>query len=202
MSRRLVIAPHIDDDVLGCGGIIDSETHVLYVGNGHSKNVISKEDRIKEANDVKDYLGHTYQILNHKVDHYEVYPLINDFEKVLKDIKPNELFVVHPSYNQDHKTVYDAMMAATRPHDTNWFVKKIFLYEQPQLYLWNNTDRVFKPNYFIPIDIDRKIKAYELMPSQVRSFRSSDLIRSMAKVRGKQSNCIYAEAFEILRWVD
>ena len=100
--KKLIIAPHIDDEVLGCGGILDSNTHVVYVGNGHSKNIISKEDRIKEANDVKNFLGHTYSILSHEVDKYKVYPLINDFEEILKIHKPDELYVVHPSYNQDH----------------------------------------------------------------------------------------------------
>ena len=200
--KKLIIAPHIDDEVLGCGGILDSNTHVVYVGNGHSKNIISKEDRIKEANDVKNFLGHTYSILSHEVDKYKVYPLINDFEEILKIHKPDELYVVHPSYNQDHKIVYDAAMTATRPHDTNWFVKKIFLYEQPQLYLWNNTGKEFHPNYFVNIDIGRKIQAYKLMPSQVRSFRSPELLHSMATIRGKQSNYKFAEAFQIIRWVD
>ena len=30
--KKIVIAPHVDDDVLGCGGIIDSDTLVLYCG--------------------------------------------------------------------------------------------------------------------------------------------------------------------------
>ena len=201
MIKKIVIAPHIDDEVLGCGSILDKDTLVVYVGNGHSKNVISKQDRIKEANAVAECLGHSYIILPHEVDKYEVYPLINDFEEILQKYKPEELYVVAPSYNQDHKTVYDAIITATRPHDKNWFVKKIFLYEQPQLYLWNNTGREFKPNYFVKLDIDKKIKAYELMPSQVRSFRSPELLHSMAMVRGKQSNHKYAEAFEIIRWI-
>jgi LmbE family N-acetylglucosaminyl deacetylase len=201
MVKKIVIAPHIDDEVLGCGSILDENTHVIYVGNGHSKNVISKQDRIIEADAVSSFLGHSYTILSHEVDKYEVYPLINDFEEILQKYRPEELYVVHPSYNQDHKTVYDAVMTATRPHDNNWFVKKIFLYEQPQLYLWNNTNREFKPNYFVELDIKKKIDAYKLMPSQVRSFRSPELLQSMAMVRGKQSNYEYAEAFEIIRWI-
>ena len=82
------------------------------------------------------------------------------------------------------------------------YVKKIFLYEQPQLYLWNNTGKEFHPNYFVNIDIERKIQAYKLMPSQVRSFRSPELLHSMATIRGKQSNYKFAEAFQIIRWVD
>ena len=199
----MVISPHIDDDVLGCGGIMDKDTYVLYVGNGHSKNVISKEDRIKEADDVRDYLGHEYNILDNIVDHYEVFKLINDFEEHINKIKPDELYVPHPSYNQDHRVVYDAAMIATRPHDNNHFVNKIFLYEQPQVYLWNTTGREFKANYFIPIELERKIGAYKLMKSQVREFRSPNLIRDMSMVRAKQAgkDCP-VEAFEILRWVE
>ncbi len=201
--KKMVISPHIDDDVLGCGGIMDEDTYVLYVGNGHSKNVISKEDRIKEADDVKKLLGHEYHILDNEVDNYEVYKLINDFEEHIDKIKPEELYVPHPSYNQDHRVVYEAAMIATRPHDNNHFVKKVLLYEQPQVYLWNTTNREFKPNYFVPIKIERKIEAYKLMKSQVRTFRSPSLIIDMSRVRGKQVGKEHSvEAFEILRWVD
>ena len=165
--KKMVISPHIDDDVLGCGGIMDEDTYVLYVGN------------------------------------YEVYKLINDFLEHIDKIKPEELYVPHPSYNQDHRVVYEAAMIATRPHDNNHFVKKVLLYEQPQVYLWNTTNREFKPNYFVPIKIERKIEAYKLMKSQVRTFRSPSLIIDMSRVRGKQVGKEHSvEAFEILRWVD
>jgi hypothetical protein len=93
-------------------------------------------------------------------------------------------------------------MVSLRPHDRNHFVKKVLLYEQPQVYFWNTTGREFNANYFVEIDIDKKIKVYEAMKSQVRSFRSSEHLRANAKLRGGQSNCDYAEAFEIIRWVD
>ena len=30
--KKLVLSPHIDDDVLGCGGILDEDTFVVYCG--------------------------------------------------------------------------------------------------------------------------------------------------------------------------
>ena len=124
------------------------------------------------------------------------------FEKVINEYKPDQIFLPNPSYNQDHKTVYDAAMVALRPHDLNYFVKKVLIYEQPQVYLWNNTSREFKPNYYVPIDINKKIKAYKLMASQVRTFRSPEMLKSMALLRGAQGNLKYAEGFEIVRWVE
>ena len=32
MARKLILSPHIDDEVLGCGGILDEDTFVLYCG--------------------------------------------------------------------------------------------------------------------------------------------------------------------------
>ena len=52
------------------------------------------------------------------------------------------------------------------------------------------------------IDIDRKIKAYEALSSQIRAFRSPAILKDMASLRGKQGNCDYAEAFKIIRWVE
>ena len=64
---------------------------------------------------------------------------------------------------------------------------------------WDDKD--FKPNYFVPINIDRKIKLYKLMKTQVRKFRSVEHLKAMSKLRGGQSNYDYAEAYKIVRWV-
>ena len=207
--KKLIISPHVDDEILGCGGIIDKDTTILYCGHDESlitnswvKERPSKDDRLKELDKVQKYLGFSWTMLNNTVNHYNVQNLISDFEKIINNERPDILFVPNLSYNQDHKIVYDAAMIATRPHDINFFVKKIVVYEQPQVFLWNKTSRQFNPNYFIPIDIEQKIKAYELMESQVRPYRSSEMLRSLAHVRGKQSNSEYAEAFEIIRWID
>ena len=116
-----------------------------------------------------------------------------------------KIYIPYPSYNQDHRVAYEAALVALRPHDSNFFVKKVFAYEQPHVFLWDNShqiDSAFKPNYYKPIDVKRKIKAYELMETQVRAFRSQETIKSMAQLRGAQSNLDYAEAFQILRYVE
>lgn len=209
MNKKLIISPHIDDEILGCGGIIDKDTFVIYCGfdETHIKGewVRKRPDtnqRISELNKVKSLLKFKYDILFNKVNHYIEQDLIGLFEKAINEFKPDQIFIPNPSYNQDHKTVYDAAMVALRPHDLNYFIKKVLIYEQPQVYLWNNTLREFKPNYYVPININTKIKAYKLMESQVRPFRSPEMLKSMALLRGGQGNVKYAEAFEIIRWVD
>lgn len=205
--KKLIIAPHIDDDVLGCGGIIDSNTMVLYCGmdENHIPNRPDSFDRLNEAKDVSKFLGNQYEILDNKVNYYTLQDLLSSFEYFIAEQKPEEIYIPHPSYNQDHRRVYEAVLTALRPHDKNFFVKKVLVYEQPHVFLWDYSDNIngaIKPNYFVPIDIERKIKAYKLMPTQVRSFRSSETLRSMAQLRGQQSNNEYSEAFQIIRWVD
>jgi len=205
--KSLIISPHADDEVLGCGGILDKTCFVYYCGLDESKvapdptHRISLEDREKEIGDVSDFLGFQYAInRDTKVNFYQEQELISAFEKQINDLKPERIFIPLPSYNQDHKTVYRAAQVALRPHDKNHFVKQVLIYEQPHSIIWDQGD--FKPTYFVPINIERKIEAYELQPSQVRPFRSPDLLRAIAKVRGSQSNCDYAEAFKVERWVE
>ena len=52
------------------------------------------------------------------------------------------------------------------------------------------------------IDIAKKISLYEEMNSQVRGHRSTKHVKTIAELRGMQSNHEYAEAFEILRWIE
>ena len=205
--KKLIISPHIDDEVLGCGGILDKDTFVIYCGKDEKhitqewiKERPTDDVRMAELKRVVSITNHKYTILDNKVNYYKLQDLLESIEKTINEIKPNEVYIPHPSYNQDHRTSYEASLTALRPHDLNNFVKKVFIYEQPHMLFWDDKD--FKPNYFVPIDIERKIKLYEIMETQVRKFRSIEHIKAMSKLRGGQSNCEYAEAFKIIRWVN
>ena len=166
---------------------------------------ISVVTRIDELEKVSKFLNFDFKLLDNKVNNYQLRDLISEFENTIARIQPEQIYIPYPSYNQDHRVVYDAALIATRPHDINFFVKKILVYEQPHVFFWDKTHNIngsFIPNYFVPIDVDKKIKAYKLMKTQVRDFRSPKSLKSMATLRGTQGNCEYAEAFQILRWVD
>jgi len=202
--KKLVISPHIDDEILGCGGILDEESFVLECGvdNFH---VVSRKNRIEELEKAKELLGFDFEILTNLVNNYEVPVLIDQLSDTINRIKPEKVFIPYPSYNQDHQAVYKASLIALRPHDINFFVTKVLVYEQPHVFLWDysyDKDSSFKPNYFIPIDILKKVEAYKCIKSQVRSFRSSEFVKDLANVRGKQAQCSFAEAYEVLRWVE
>jgi LmbE family N-acetylglucosaminyl deacetylase len=203
---KLIIAPHVDDDILGCGGIMDEDTFVLYCGLNESDipDRPSLQTRLKEADNVAEYLGHKYHLLENRVNQYSIPDLIGPIEDFINEIKPNEVYIPYPSYNQDHRIVYEASIIALRPHDKNFFVNKVLVYEQPHVFLWDQTHQIngaFKPNCYRAINIKRKIKAYKSMKTQVRDFRSPDILERMASLRGSQSRCKYSEAFQIIRWV-
>jgi len=199
---NLVIAPHIDDEVLGCGGILDENFFVLHCGV-EERSYVSVEERLKEIEEVKKFLGFNMKLLKNVVNNYKVNGLISEFERIINELKPDKVYIPYPSYNQDHKVVYKASLVALRPHDKIFFVKKILIYEQPHAFFWShsNSDN-FNPNYFVSIDIERKLKSYNMLKSQVRSFRSPEHVKALAVLRGGQSNCKCAEAFQVLRWIE
>ena len=204
MYDKIVISPHVDDDVLGCGGILDENTLVLYCGIDDF-HVVSRDERIKEATAASEILGHSYIILHgNKVNGYLATDLIDDFSNFINKHKPKQIFITYPSYNQDHRAVYEAALIALRPHDINFFVKEVLVYEQPHVFFWDHTHTIgsgFKPNYFIPIDVKKKKEAYKAMASQNRAFRSVEHIDALATLRGGQSGSKYAEAFQAIRVV-
>jgi N-acetylglucosamine malate deacetylase 1 len=197
---KLIISPHADDEALGCGGILDKNTTVLVCSIDESEFGLSVADRNSELLMASTKIGfYCSKNLDTKVNHLEITAMVNWIEGEIHAWEPEAMYIPHPGYNQDHRVVYEAAITATRPHETNFFVKKVLVYEGIQDFLWGNN--TFIPNYFIPIDIEKKIKAFSFYKSQMKEHRSLDSIRQLAALRGKQANCSYAEAYKIIRWV-
>ncbi len=195
----LVFSPHIDDEVLGCYCWLKPGTLVLVAGV-EDRPDIPKTMRIAELTAASERLGFTWQLLENTVNQYQSSQLIPPFEAAINKHKPQRVLLPEPSYNQDHRAVYDASIVASRPHDTNWFVKEVLIFEQPHSVMWRHTPQP-DPNYFVEINIDNKLAAYALYESQIRGHRSPATVSAMAQLRGAQINTAYAEAFYAKRVV-
>ena len=202
-ERTLVISPHIDDEVLGCYCALHDNAHVMECGVDKF-HVVNREERLKELEALAKYKKFTFNVFENKVNNYVIRDLIHEIEDQINLIKPDKIFIPYPSYNQDHVTVYDAALVALRHHDINHFVKKVVAYEEVHSFLWDYTHDInstFKGNYFVPIDIEDKIKSYKFLKSQVRGHRSPEMLRLIARMRGVQGNCENAEAFKLIRLI-
>ena len=221
-QRLLVIAPHSDDEILGCGGLISKvknqggKVFVLIFNLGFEKDD-TKESQEKRKNEVKEamntlkvddyHLVHDKPDNNRDLDMEPLHSLIEIIESTssvsLEKIAPT--IVAIPtifSHHQDHVHVHHACIAALRPISTP--VSNIVLsYEAPEHSRWSSSG-VFEPNLFVEIDdvIENKITAFSKYRSQIRpGGRDTDSIRNQAKYRGQEVGKNLCEAFYAHRFI-
>ena len=221
-QRLLVIAPHSDDEVLGCGGLISKikneggKVFVLIFNLGFEKDD-TKESQEKRKNEVKEamntlkvddyHLVHDQPDNNRDLDIEPLHSLIEVIENTsnvsLEKIAPT--IVAIPtifSHHQDHVHVHHACIAALRPISTP--ISNIVLsYEAPEHSRWSASG-VFEPNLFVEIDdvIENKIVAFNKYQSQIRpGGRDADNIRNQAKYRGQEVGKNLCEAFFVHRFI-
>ena len=218
-----MIAPHADDEVLGCGGLISKiksaggKVFVLIFNVGSIEKFNNKkftELRKKETITAMKFLKvDKYDTIfdspndNRYLDSKPLHELISKIEiesKVsLEKIKPT--IVAIPSINshhQDHVHVFKACIAALRPLRTPR-ADMIISYEVPEHSRWSSSG-VFQPNLYIDIEkhLTRKISAFYKYKSQVKvGGRDKHTIKNHAEYRGKEVGRIVCEAYFVHRLI-
>ncbi len=227
-QRLLVIAPHADDETIGCGGLMakikdsggEVYVQVMTVGDlDHYDGDQGKTPAYTRAEE----LAAAMQVLG--VDDWEIViddgdwhlrlddmprrDLINLFERearlAIDKIRPTMLAIPAPSYNQDHVAVFEAAVTACRPHLASLkpFQRMVLVADSPQL-AWNT--RGFNPNFYVDITryLDLKLAAYAKHESQQRPsphMGGLDALRLLALGRGREISVEAAEAYECMRFV-
>ena len=216
--KTLVIAPHPDDEILGCGGTLlrrKEEGNELgwlivtemSVSMGFSaESVGQRETEIKK---IAELIGfeQVYQLglPSAQLDQIKKIDLVNKFSKVFNNFKPEEVLLPYRyDVHSDHKVVFDSVAACSK-----WFrypyVKRVLAYETISETDFNlNPNNSFRANYFVDISkyLERKIEAMSIYESEIYEFpfpRSIEAIRSLATLRGANSGFLAAEAFQLLR---
>ena len=206
MKKAMIISPHMDDEVLGCSSFLldpHIETFVLYHHNTH---VTVKASVLREENrKLLEHLPNTTTDMSsvsnlNRLDCVPIGDMVSEYEHWFHDCAPDCLLIPFPSYNQDHRAVYEAVLTACRPHDVNFFIPKILLYEEPDVFGTLRKVEPFRPTYFRKLDMVRKLELYSCYESQVRGHRDFEMLKAMARLRGSMFNFVHAEAFEVLRW--
>ena len=222
-TRLLVIAPHADDEVLGCGGLISKiksvggKVFVLIFNIGSIEKYNNKKFtalRKKEASAAMKFLKvDKYDTIfdspndNRYLDAKPLHELISKIESESKvsfeKIKPT--IVAIPSINshhQDHIHVFKACIAALRPLRTPR-ASMVVSYEVPEHSRWSASG-VFQPNLYIDIEkhLTRKISAFYKYKSQVRAGgRDKHTIKNHAEYRGKEVGRKVCEAYFVHRLI-
>ena len=219
MKKILVVAPHPDDETLGCGGTLlrhkaeGDQVHWLIVtamraGKGFSEERIqARENEIKKIEQLYRFTStHQLRLPTTRLDTLGTVELIERIGEELTLITPEVIYVPHSGdAHSDHQVVFDAVAACTK-----WFryptVKRVLAYET-----LSETDMsinpgapAFCPNIFVDVSahLDMKVKAMKIYASELKEFpfpRSEKAIRALAAVRGAASGFEAAEAFMLLR---
>ena len=222
-KKILILSPHADDEILGCGGFISKYSkqnyhiNVLILTNANkgAPEIYSPEeikqirDEAKIANkfiDTKKLSFEDLPALN--LNNYPIYKISNIISKYISDINPEIVLIPSANdINDDHKIIFKAAKVSMRVNKKS-NLKKILSYEVLSETEWNEDEKSFNPNYFVRLDksdINNKVKAFLKYRSQVKKFphpRSKEAIVNLSKVRGSQVFMKYAEAFKVEKILD
>lgn len=217
----LILAPHCDDEVLGCGGAIDilvkegKTVIVAIVTNGHigAPELFKKEGTAKvrrEAVNAGDFLGvknvEFMDFPGPRLDSVPSYQISLAISELIKKYKINTLFIPHRGdLHKDHRISYEAALVAGRPTSGST-VKTILSYETLSETEWAApfAEDAFIPTVYIDISesMNRKKEAFAIYTTQIRPHphpRSLQNIESLAQRRGATVGMQYAEAFMLVR---
>ncbi len=215
-KKLLVIAPHADDEILGCGGLMHKvkesggQVYVIIFNVGSVQKNSRKGTSLwkNETRDAMKFLKvDGYEVVfdspqdNRYLDGKPLHSIIEIIESTsefsLDKLKPDIVAIpTNHSHHQDHIVVFNAAIAALRPL-RNPSPELVLSYEAPEHSRWSSTG-VFEPNVFLDMKkiMEKKIRAFYKYKSQVRKGqRDKETILAQARYRGSEVGREYCEAF-------
>lgn len=222
MSTVLVVAPHPDDETLGCGGtllrhIADGDlVHWLIVTDMHTKygfadaQMSRRRDQIQKVATAFGFAKvHNLGFPPAKLDTLPVGDLVSSIGEIVKEISPTVVYLpFRGDVHTDHAAVFDAAVSCTK-----WFrypsIRRILCYEtlSETEFGINPEGTKFTPNSFMDITpyIGRKIEIAQMFEGEMGEFpfpRSVEALQALAQLRGVACGCKGAESFMILREIN
>jgi LmbE family N-acetylglucosaminyl deacetylase len=222
MSKVLVVAPHADDETLGCGGTIlkhiaqGDEVHWLLVTGMSTESGFDLEEMAKrrvEIEKVEKLYGFSgvYELCFPPagLDTIALSKIIGAIAGVVKLVEPELIYTTYRNdAHSDHEIVYDAVMSSSKSFRYP-YVRRVLAYEtlSETDFGLKPEDGGFRPNVFFDISefLEMKLRILDVFSSELGVFpfpRSRKAIEALASLRGVQCGCYAAEAFMLIKEIN
>ena len=213
--KVLVVAPHPDDEVLGCGGTISK--HVAD-GDEVALCIVTKtfppewpedfhETRLVEIDKSRTILGiskiFSLDFETAMLDSIPQRTINSKISEIVENYNPDIMYIPFGGdLHRDHRVIFESCLVSIRPRDN--FPNKVLSYETLSETSWGAHISPFVPNYYVDIEkhIDKKLKGMKAYSSEVKEWpdqRSLESIENHAKARGSEVGVKVAEAFMLIR---
>jgi N-acetylglucosamine malate deacetylase 1 len=218
MGKILVIAPHHDDEVIGCGGSIALHAgrgdlvYVVFVFAGWS-GIIETQDKSQATNIIQaeakkagGVLGvtHITELAFMDREYYPDKNIIFSLIKALREINPEIVYFPHPEdSDREHKFVYEVAKEALWLSSSDYLPELGVKSEQYAAVLGYEVWKpIASPQFFRDITsvVGKKIEALGMYQSQMAVKDWSAASLGLNQYRGVTSGSgSFAEAFQIIR---
>lgn len=220
--KIIIVSAHPDDEIIGAGGTLfkhhqqGDELYWLIITNvfekqGFSNNrVITRQreiDKVAESIGFKKVYKLDYPTMN--LSGESLITMVPQISQVFAEVEPEVVYCPNRSdAHSDHRVVFDAVASCTKSFRYP-FVKRFLMFEcisetefAPAL-----TEKAFIPNYFVDVSdfLEQKLEVMKVYESEIGEHpfpRSLENIKALAHLRGASVGVKYAEAFQLLKFID
>lgn len=201
-QRVLALGAHPDDVELGCGGAVllaheaGAEVHAAIMSRCEDEAPRAtsnlRANEFLRACEITGAKPHTYSLPNRELPEHRR-EVMEVLERLQDEVKPDLVFIPFlEDPHQDHETVAKAAVRTFRRNET------ILQYE-----IIRYGSHSFTPSLFVDISevLEGKLAALRCYESQFqkRAYFDEESFRSLARTRGAQSGCAYAEGFVLYK---
>jgi len=201
-KQCIILAPHIDDEVIGCGGYILNNSskvdfHVIYFSSGSPK-----KGRELEAKRSSKILGiKTVTFLRMKeFEIFKTNKILKQLHKLYNLKRAEIIFLPHEEESdKDHKAVYEIGKLSLWTYNTKYFnipikkkIKKLICYEVHSPMKRYSFIEDITPNINIKIKALEQFKSQNKKSDLINAIMGLNLYRAIMNGKGK-----FAEVFKI-----